>query len=204
MCVVNALLKGEIEDRSVRGPVDGHFLVWWVVDNAVWTDSWQRIVGLGCGMIGVGIGEERAQKVLALQGLQGVERQVRLARWTQRTAWWREKWGEVVDMSRCRVLAYDRSVHMGFAGVHHKTFGFLGWATKPRLEAQRVEMGSRRVEMLRCQGTRGEIAGLASGRHRLQPRCGHLMKNVCHLTKVPLRGVYLYLSSRGRMVIYPT
>jgi hypothetical protein len=23
MCVVNALIKGEIEDRSVRGPVDG-------------------------------------------------------------------------------------------------------------------------------------------------------------------------------------
>jgi hypothetical protein len=27
MCVVNALIKGEIEDRSVRGPVDGRFLV---------------------------------------------------------------------------------------------------------------------------------------------------------------------------------
>jgi hypothetical protein len=23
MCVVNALIKGEIEDRSIRGPVDG-------------------------------------------------------------------------------------------------------------------------------------------------------------------------------------
>jgi hypothetical protein len=23
VCVVNALIKGEIEDRSVRGPVDG-------------------------------------------------------------------------------------------------------------------------------------------------------------------------------------
>jgi hypothetical protein len=27
MCVVNALIKGEIEDRSVRGLVDGHSLV---------------------------------------------------------------------------------------------------------------------------------------------------------------------------------
>jgi hypothetical protein len=24
VCVVNALIKGEHEDRSVRGPVDGH------------------------------------------------------------------------------------------------------------------------------------------------------------------------------------
>ena len=27
MCVVNTLIKGEIEDRSVRGPVDGRSLV---------------------------------------------------------------------------------------------------------------------------------------------------------------------------------
>jgi hypothetical protein len=27
MCVVNALVKGEIEDRSIRGPVDGRSLV---------------------------------------------------------------------------------------------------------------------------------------------------------------------------------
>jgi hypothetical protein len=27
LCVVNALIKGEIEDRSARGPVDGHSLV---------------------------------------------------------------------------------------------------------------------------------------------------------------------------------
>jgi hypothetical protein len=27
VCVVNALMKGEIEDRSIRGPVDGHSLL---------------------------------------------------------------------------------------------------------------------------------------------------------------------------------
>jgi hypothetical protein len=31
----------------------------------VWTDSWPSIAGAGC----VGVGEERARKVLALQGL---------------------------------------------------------------------------------------------------------------------------------------
>jgi hypothetical protein len=29
----------------VRGPVDGRFLVWWVIDNIVWTDSWLSIAG---------------------------------------------------------------------------------------------------------------------------------------------------------------
>jgi hypothetical protein len=29
----------------VRGPVDGRFLVWWVIDNVVWTDSWLSIAG---------------------------------------------------------------------------------------------------------------------------------------------------------------
>jgi hypothetical protein len=35
----------------VRGPVDGHFLVWWVIDNVVWTDSWLSIAGAGCGLM---------------------------------------------------------------------------------------------------------------------------------------------------------
>jgi hypothetical protein len=43
VCVVNALIKGEIEDRSVRGPVDGRSWLWWVIDNVVWTDSWPRL-----------------------------------------------------------------------------------------------------------------------------------------------------------------
>jgi hypothetical protein len=51
MCVVNALIKGEIEDQSIRGPVDGRSLVWWVIDNLVWTDSWPSIADAGCGLI---------------------------------------------------------------------------------------------------------------------------------------------------------
>jgi hypothetical protein len=83
VCVVNALIKGEIEDRSIRGPVDGHSWLWWVIDNVVWTDSWPSIAGAGCGLICVGAGEEQARKVYALRGLQWVERQVRLAQGTQ-------------------------------------------------------------------------------------------------------------------------
>jgi hypothetical protein len=29
----------------VRGPVDDRFLVWWVIDNVVWTNSWLCIEG---------------------------------------------------------------------------------------------------------------------------------------------------------------
>jgi hypothetical protein len=31
-----------------------------------------------------------------------------------------------VDRSRCRVEAHERSLHAGFAVVHHKTVGLLG------------------------------------------------------------------------------
>jgi hypothetical protein len=36
-----------------------------MIDNVVWTDSWISIAGAGCGLIGVGAGEEHAQKVVA-------------------------------------------------------------------------------------------------------------------------------------------
>jgi hypothetical protein len=35
-----------------------------VIDNVVWTDSWLSIAGACCGLIGVGAGEEQAQKVV--------------------------------------------------------------------------------------------------------------------------------------------
>jgi hypothetical protein len=36
-----------------------------VIDNIVWTDSWLSIVGVGCGLTGVGAGEEQVRKVVA-------------------------------------------------------------------------------------------------------------------------------------------
>jgi hypothetical protein len=35
-----------------------------VFDNAVCTDSWLSIVGVGCGLTGVGAGEEQVRKVV--------------------------------------------------------------------------------------------------------------------------------------------
>jgi hypothetical protein len=49
----------------------------------VCTDSWPSIVGAGCSLICVGVGEERARKVYALRGLRGVERQLGLTRGTR-------------------------------------------------------------------------------------------------------------------------
>jgi hypothetical protein len=43
-----------------------------------------------------------------------------------RAAWLQEKQDEIVDMSRCRVAAHNRSLLAGFAAVHHKTVGSLG------------------------------------------------------------------------------
>jgi hypothetical protein len=63
--VVNALIKEDWGPCVVRGPVDGRFLVWWVIDSVVWTDSRLSIVGAGCVLTGVGEGEEQARKVVA-------------------------------------------------------------------------------------------------------------------------------------------
>jgi hypothetical protein len=51
--------RGDWGPCVVRGPVDGRFLVWRVIDNIVWTDSWLSIAGAGCGLTGVGTGEEQ-------------------------------------------------------------------------------------------------------------------------------------------------
>jgi hypothetical protein len=43
-----------------------------------------------------------------------------------RAALWQKKQDEVLDQSRCRVAAHNRSLHAGFVVVHHKTIGLLG------------------------------------------------------------------------------
>jgi hypothetical protein len=83
---------------------------------------------------------------------------------------------KVINWSRCRVAAHDRSLHAGFAAVHQKTIGLLGGATKPRPEARRAETASGRTGRLRCRRTRGGISGLASGGRGLRQRRGRVMK----------------------------
>jgi hypothetical protein len=74
-----------------------------VIDNVVWTDSWLSIAGPGCGLTGVGAGEEQVRKVVAgevsrcgeekyswFEGPVGQQSQVR-------AAWWQKQRDEVVD-----------------------------------------------------------------------------------------------------------
>jgi hypothetical protein len=65
MCCQCTHQGGDWGPCVVRGPVDGCFLVWWVIDNVVWIDSWLSIAGAGCGLTSVGAGEEQARKVIA-------------------------------------------------------------------------------------------------------------------------------------------
>jgi hypothetical protein len=67
----------------------------------VWTDSWLSIAGAGCGLTGVGAGEEQARRVVAgeasrrdkyasFEGPSGQRSQVQ-------AAWWHEQQDEVMD-----------------------------------------------------------------------------------------------------------
>jgi hypothetical protein len=40
-------------------------------------------------------------------------------------AWWQEKQDEIVDRSRCRVAAHDRSLHAGLQRFTTKPSGYL-------------------------------------------------------------------------------
>jgi hypothetical protein len=92
-----------------------------------------------------------------------------------RATWWHERQDRVMNRSWCRVVSHCQSLHAGFVEVHHKTVGLLGWATKPRPEAQRVETGSGCAKKFRCRVT-CTGSGFASGRHGLQRRRDHLIK----------------------------
>jgi hypothetical protein len=85
-----------------------------------------------------------------------------------------------VDRSRCRVAAHERSLHAGFAVVHHKTVGLLVGGRRwdpgaPRsFEAKDTHRGRKAcVKAKRC----------VVARHRSD---GATMR----IPKVPLGGVY--------------
>jgi hypothetical protein len=104
------------------------------------------------------------------------------------------------DRSRCRVAAHNRSLHTGFAAVHHKTdrVTWLSHKTKTRGSTGGDGIRARRETLKRR--TRVGITRLAS---RL--REGRLpgirpMVLQRHIPRVPLVGVYLSLSFRGILV----
>jgi hypothetical protein len=64
MCVLSMhSSRGRLKTCVVWGPVDGHILVWGVIDNVVWTNSWLSIAGAGCGLTSFDANEEQDRKV---------------------------------------------------------------------------------------------------------------------------------------------
>jgi hypothetical protein len=205
VCVVNALIKGEIEDRSVRGPVDGRSWQWRVIDNVVWTDSWPSIAGAGCCLICVGAGEEWARKAYALRGLIAVERQIGLTRGTRWPAG--SSAGRMVARKARRShrseLVQDSgsqpksSLKVCYGSPQNRSVCFRhktktgGSAGGDRIRARREASKQR---------TRVGIARLVS-RLREGPSPGiRLMVLQRHIPKVPLVGVYPSLGFRGILV----
>jgi hypothetical protein len=74
-----------------------------VIDNVVWTDSWLCTTGAGCGLTGVGAGEEQARNVIAGEASRCGEDKLAWfkgpgGQWSQvRAAWWQEQRDEVLD-----------------------------------------------------------------------------------------------------------
>jgi hypothetical protein len=117
-----------------------------------------------------------------------------------RAAWWQEKQDEVVDRSRCRVAAHNRSLHVGFAAVHHKT-GRVTWfshKTKTRGSAGGDGIRARREASKRR--THVGIARLAPRLHEGRSSGIRPMVLQRHIPKVPLVGVYPSLGFRGILV----
>jgi hypothetical protein len=83
-------------------------------------------------------------------------------------AWWQEKQDEVVDRSRRRVAAHDRSLHVGFAVVHHKTVGYL---FEPQNQDRRLGGRRRDPGALRNFDVGGHVVG-SRGLRREDIDCG--------------------------------
>jgi hypothetical protein len=107
-----------------------------------------------------------------------------------RAAWLKEKQDKVLDRSRCRVAAHNRSLHAGFAAVHHKT-GQVTWLshkTKTGGSTGGDGIWARREASKRRTHVR--IARLASRLREGRSPGIRPMVLQRQIPKVPLVGVY--------------
>jgi hypothetical protein len=124
-----------------------------------------------------------------LWGLRGVERQVG-----------QEKQDEVVDRSRCRVAAHNRSLHAVFGVVHHK-IGRVTWLShKTKTGDSAVGDGIWVHREALKRRTRVRIARLASRLREGRSPGIHLIVLQRHIPKVPLVGMYPSSGFRGILV----
>jgi hypothetical protein len=116
--------------------------------------------------------------------------------------WWQEKQDEVVDRSRCRVAAHNRSLHAGFAVVHHKT-GRVTWLSHKTKTGGST--GGDGIWARREASKRRTHIGIA--RLALRLREGRspgirLMVLQRYIPKVPLVGVYPSLGFMSILVYW--
>jgi hypothetical protein len=111
-----------------------------------------------------------------------------------------EKQDEVINRSRCRVASLNRSLHVGFAEVHHK-IGRVTWLShKTKTGGSAGGDGIRARREASKRRTRVGIARLAS---RLREGRSPGIRPVVlqrHIPKVPLVCVYPSLGFRGILV----
>jgi hypothetical protein len=156
-----------------------------------------QCAGVGCGLVRVVAGEERARKVFSLEGPSGDGETSRLGS--------RDPWttglgaGHMVARqairsrgrsSRCTVavesrgLAGGREEYAGSGGLSTKLSedGFLVWASEPSLKAQHDGDGIRACRGASKRRTCGGIAWLASGGRGVRQRRGRPMARPTNIT----------------------
>jgi hypothetical protein len=142
-----------------------------------------QCAGVGCGLVRVVAGEERARKVISLEGPPGDGETSRL-----------DSRDPVDDRTRCGPHGGETSktkswtiepVHgVGFRGLPTKPTedGFLVWASKPSLKIQHDGDGIRACREASKWRTRGGIAWLASGERGVRRRRGRPMARPTNIT----------------------
>jgi hypothetical protein len=151
-----------------------------------------QCAGVGCGLVRVVAGEERALKVFSLEGPPGDGETSRLGLRDLVDGGTRcgPHGGETSNSSRCTVavesrgLVGGRAEHVGIGGLPTKPTedGFLVWASKPSPKAQHDGDGIRVCQEASKRRTRSGIAWLASGGRGVRRRRGRPMARPTNIT----------------------
>jgi hypothetical protein len=156
-----------------------------------------RCACVGCCLVRVVAGEERARKVFSLEGPPGDGETSRLGsrdRWTaglgvghmvaRRARRSRGRSSQCTVVVESRGLAGGRAEHEGFGSLPTKPSEdcFLVWASKPCPKAQHDGDGIRVCREASKWRTRGGIAWLASGGRGVRRRHGSPMARPTNIT----------------------
>jgi hypothetical protein len=154
-----------------------------------------QCAGVGCGLVRVVAGEERAQKVFSIEGLPGDGETSRLSSRdsvddgtrcgphggeTSKTNSWTIE--PVHGGGRVKRLGGRPDRARGGLPTKPSEDGFLVWASKPSPKAQHVGDGIRACREASRRRTRGGIAWLVSGGRGVRRRRGRPMARPTNMT----------------------